>query len=164
MADLFNLELEAELLSLLLFDNQLVEAVTDLVRAEDFAAPHHARIFDAIAAEVNQGNLANAVTLKPYFDSEADTKAFGGFGYLGQLSGMMSVSSATDLAKVSIVGTGMLNAPGYAAKMFRTLAENQINIEMITTSEIRITCIVAEDRVEEAVRALHATFQLDQVD
>ena len=99
MADLFNLELEAELLSLLLFDNQLVEAVTDLVRAEDFAAPHHARIFDAIAAEVNQGNLANAVTLKPYFDNEADTKAFGGFGYLGQLSGMMSVSSATDLAK-----------------------------------------------------------------
>ncbi len=99
MADLFNLELEAELLSLLLFDNQLVESVSDLVRSEDFAAPHHARIFDAINAEVNQGNLANAITLKPYFDNEGDKKAFGGFGYLGQLSGMMSVSSATDVAK-----------------------------------------------------------------
>ena len=72
--------------------------------------------------------------------------------------GSRDVVSATDLAKVSIVGTGMLNAPGYAAKMFRTLAENQINIEMITTSDIRITCIVREAQVAEAVRALHAAF------
>lgn len=66
------------------------------------------------------------------------------------------------LAKVSIVGTGMLNAPGFAATMFRTLAEANINIEMITTSEIRITCLVAEDRVPAAVQALHAAFRLGE--
>jgi aspartate kinase len=66
------------------------------------------------------------------------------------------------LGKVSIVGTGMQNHPGYAARMFRTLNEANVNIELITTSEIRITCIVAEDRVEDAVRALHRAFQLDQ--
>jgi len=66
------------------------------------------------------------------------------------------------LGKVSIVGTGMQNAPGYAAKMFRTLSDEGINIEMITTSEIRITCIVARDKVKDAVKALHKAFELDK--
>lgn len=66
------------------------------------------------------------------------------------------------LAKVSIVGTGMLNTPGYAAKMFRTLHEQGINIQLITTSEIRITCIISEDSVEDAVRALHRAFELEK--
>jgi len=66
------------------------------------------------------------------------------------------------LAKVSIVGTGMLDTPGYAAKMFRTLYEQGINIQLITTSEIRITCIISEDSVEDAVRALHRAFELEK--
>jgi len=66
------------------------------------------------------------------------------------------------LAKVSIVGTGMLNTPGYAAKMFRTLYEQGINIQLITTSEIRITCIISEDSVEDAVQALHRAFELEK--
>ena len=66
------------------------------------------------------------------------------------------------LAKISVVGTGMQNAPGYAATMFRTLYEAAINIEMITTSEIRITCIIAEDKVPVAVQALHSAFRLDK--
>lgn len=66
------------------------------------------------------------------------------------------------LAKVSIVGTGMQNTPGYASTMFRTLYEAGINIEMITTSEIRITCIIAEGAVPAAVRALHAAFRLNE--
>lgn len=71
------------------------------------------------------------------------------------------VSDST-LAKVSIVGTGMLNAPGYAATMFRILYEQGINIQLITTSEIRITCIISEARAKEAVRALHKAFELEQ--
>jgi aspartate kinase len=71
------------------------------------------------------------------------------------------VSDAT-LGKVSIVGTGMQNAPGYAARMFRTLYEHGINIQLITTSEIRITCIISEDKVKEAVKALHKAFSLEQ--
>jgi len=72
------------------------------------------------------------------------------------------VESAANLAKVSIVGTGLQSAPGYAAKMFGTLAEHGINIDTITTSDIRITCIIEEHAVPEAVRALHAAFELDQ--
>ena len=71
------------------------------------------------------------------------------------------VSDST-LAKVSIVGTGMLNTPGYAANMFRALSEQGINIQLITTSEIRITCIIAEDKVKDAVKALHKAFDLEQ--
>jgi aspartate kinase len=68
----------------------------------------------------------------------------------------------SDLGKVSIVGTGMQNTPGYAARMFRALSDAGINIELITTSEIRITCIVNRSRVADAVRALHKAFDLDQ--
>ena len=75
--------------------------------------------------------------------------------------GSGDVVTASDLAKLSIVGTGMQNAPGYASAMFRTLADAGINIEMITTSEIRITCLVKEAQVAEAARALHTAFDLD---
>jgi aspartate kinase len=73
-----------------------------------------------------------------------------------------SVVSAPDLGTVSVVGTGMASTPGYAALMFRTLFDHHINIEMISTSDIRITCVVAGDRVGDAVRALHAAFELDK--
>jgi len=68
------------------------------------------------------------------------------------------------LAKVSIVGAGMTSAPGYAARMFKTLFDSGINIEMISTSEIRITCIIDESQVADAVRALHKAFELEQAD
>ena len=66
------------------------------------------------------------------------------------------------LAKVSVVGTGMQNTPGFAARMFRTLFEEGINIQLITTSEIRITCIISEDRVKDAIQALHKAFELEK--
>jgi aspartate kinase len=65
------------------------------------------------------------------------------------------------LAKVSIIGTGMQNTPGYAAIMFRALSGQGINIQLITTSEIRITCIIGEDRVKDAVNTLHEAFELE---
>ena len=70
--------------------------------------------------------------------------------------------SNAKLGKVSIVGTGMQNTPGYAARMFRALYDAGINIELITTSEIRVTCIVADTKVTAAVRALHKAFQLEE--
>ena len=78
--------------------------------------------------------------------------------------GSRGVVSADDLAKVSIVGTGMQDAPGYASTMFRTLADNAINIEMIATSEIRITCLVSKSSVGAAAAALHSAFQLEKPD
>ena len=71
--------------------------------------------------------------------------------------------SDTRLGKVSIIGTGMQNTPGYAARMFTTLSQKNINIHLITTSEVKITCIVDEDKVVEAVRALHKAFELEKV-
>ena len=81
---------------------------------------------------------------------------------VAQELGGRGVTSAANLAKVSIVGTGMQDAPGYASRMFRALADAGINIEMITTSEIRITCLVDETRIGEAARALHAAFELEK--
>jgi aspartate kinase len=66
------------------------------------------------------------------------------------------------LGKLSIVGTGMQNTPGYAARMFRALYDAGINIELITTSEIRITCIINETKMVDAVRALHKAFELEE--
>lgn len=70
--------------------------------------------------------------------------------------------SDAKLGKVSIVGAGMQSTPGYASRMFRALYDQGINIELITTSEIRITCIIDEARVGDAVRALHHAFELEK--
>lgn len=69
--------------------------------------------------------------------------------------------SSDNQGKVSVVGAGIQSAPGIAATTFQALYEAGINIEMITTSEIRITCIVDREKVQVAVQKLHATFELD---
>lgn len=69
-----------------------------------------------------------------------------------------------NLGKVSIVGVGIQTGQGYAARMFRALCDAGINIELITTSEIRLTCLIAADRVLDAVRALHAAFELEKAE
>ncbi len=70
-------------------------------------------------------------------------------------------ASDAKLGKISIIGTGMQNTPGFAARMFDTLSQHNINIQLITTSEIRITCIIDEARVKDAVRALHRAFEVE---
>ena len=74
-----------------------------------------------------------------------------------------SIATRDGLAKVSVVGTGMTNSPGYAARMFTALANAGVNIEMITTSEIRITCIVDQDHLAAAAKAIHSEFELETV-
>jgi aspartate kinase len=75
--------------------------------------------------------------------------------------GATGVSSDLDIARVSIVGAGMKSNPGVAATMFEVLAGNGINIEMISTSAIRTSCVVREDQIEDAVQSLHTAFGLD---
>jgi aspartate kinase len=72
------------------------------------------------------------------------------------------VTGEERIAKISIVGMGMRSHAGIAAKMFRTLAEEGINIQMISTSEIKITVVVEEKYAELAVRVLHKAFELEQ--
>ncbi len=100
-----------------------------------------------ISFTVNRDDLSAAVRLV-----EAAAPQLGANG----------VVSANGLASVSIVGSGMQNTPGYASRMFRLLANGGVNIDMITTSEIRISCIVSEEQGREAVRLLHEGFQLDR--
>ncbi|MDQ3808816.1 MAG: aspartate kinase [Chloroflexota bacterium] len=102
-----------------------------------------------ISFTVSRGSLAKAV--------EITRQTAPGIAAAG-------VDPADNLAKVSIVGTGMQSAPGYAARMFGALGRADINISIISTSDIRITCVIPRDRVEDAVRALHAAFELDRDD
>ena len=74
--------------------------------------------------------------------------------------GALDYESNSNLVKVSVIGTGMQNNPGYATTMFGALADNGVNIELITTSEIRITCIIDESQIEIAANALHSAFGL----
>jgi len=76
--------------------------------------------------------------------------------------GAKDVSGTNDIAKVSIIGLGMRSHSGVAAKMFTTLAREGINIEMISTSEIKISCVIRKKYAELAVRTLHDVFELEK--
>ena len=75
--------------------------------------------------------------------------------------GAAGVANDDSIAKISLVGAGMKTSPGIAAKMFRTLADNDVNIQMISTSTIRISVVVAAADLERAARSLHTAFDLD---
>jgi len=76
--------------------------------------------------------------------------------------GSMQVAEDHNLGKVSLIGAGMRSHPGIAAKMFRTLADLDINLRMIATSPIKVSCMVAKSEVPRAVQALHAAFELEK--
>jgi aspartate kinase len=75
--------------------------------------------------------------------------------------GVSSIETDEQVAKISVVGVGMRNHSGVAARMFETLAREGINVEMISTSEIKISCVIGDKYTELAVRALHTAFGLD---
>jgi aspartate kinase len=75
--------------------------------------------------------------------------------------GFAKLVAAADVAKISLVGAGMRSHPGVAAIMFETLAEKKINIQVIETSEINVSVLIAEEYTELALRALHTVYGLD---
>jgi len=76
--------------------------------------------------------------------------------------GIGEVASDAGMGKVSIVGAGMKSHPGVAARTFSVLGEAGVNIEMISTSPIKISCVIREEHVERAVRELHTAFELGE--
>jgi aspartate kinase len=82
-------------------------------------------------------------------------------GRVAREMGAQMVTHDTDIAKVSLVGAGMKTSPGIAARMFRVLADNGVNIHMISTSTIRVSVVISASEMENAVRALHTAFGLD---
>jgi aspartate kinase len=126
-----------------------------------------ARIFDAVAdAHVNVDTIIqNVVHGKaemsfsvPDEDVAATRAALE--GTQAEL-GTFAVAENHELGKVSLIGAGMRSHPGVAAKMFRTLADLDINLQMISTSPIKISCMIARTELPLAVRALHDAFQLE---
>ncbi len=127
-----------------------------------------ARIFEALAEAninvdmivqnepVSAGGMAEISFTVP----REDLRRAG--GALEALSGEAFANMSTDdeMGKVSIVGAGMRSHPGVAAKVFGVLAEEGVNIEMISTSPIKISCVIDRERVEQAVQALHSAFGL----
>jgi aspartate kinase len=126
------------------------------------------RIFTALAGA--QVNVDVIIQNEPVGDDElADlsftvdrsdlTAATDTIAALGELS--RGVKTDERIGKVSIVGAGMRSHPGVAARVFEVLGNEGINIEMISTSPIKISCVISADRVPDAVRALHEAFELD---
>ena len=100
-----------------------------------------------ISFTVEHGDLAD---IKPVVDK-----------LCRELGGGSSAIYHGDLAKVSVVGVGMRVHTGVAQRMFKALAEKGINIQVISTSEIKVSVLIAEEYVELAVRALHSAYELD---
>jgi len=130
-----------------------------------------AEIFKALAKEginvdiiVQSANRAEFNDISFTVSHDELNKALTIVNEVAKKLGSKRVEYNSRVAKVSIVGAGMISNPGVAATMFSALAEAGINIIMISTSEIRISCIIEEDKVEEAVKVLHRTFELDKVE
>ena len=127
-----------------------------------------ARVFRALAdADVNVDMIVQNVSDHGVTDisftvprTDLD-KATSITGDLAAEIGAGGVTTDSAIAKVSLVGAGMKTNPGVAAQMFETLADAAVNIEMISTSAIRISCVVREIDIERAVQELHTSFGLD---
>jgi aspartate kinase len=113
---------------------------------------------DMIVQNVSVNGVTNISFTVPQPDLEVALEICG--AYVADIDAAGVVPKET-IGKVSLVGAGMKTNPGVAAKVFETLADNDINIEMISTSAIRISCVVPEEQVERAVVVLHAAFGLD---
>lgn len=115
---------------------------------------------DMIVQNVSENGRTDISFTVPTEDLRSATEVLE-TGVLGAL-GAKGVSTDGAVGRVSIIGAGMKSNPGVAAKMFETLAANDINIGMISTSAIRVSCVVHADVCEAAVQHLHTAFDLDR--
>ncbi len=115
-------------------------------------------VVDMIVQNVSHDGTTDISFTTPLDDVDS---AVGAANALASEIGAGDVAADTHIGRVSLIGAGMKTHPGVAATMFETLAHNDINIEMISTSAIRISCVVREDQVENAVVKLHEAFKLD---
>jgi len=128
------------------------------------------RIFAPLAKASVSVDVIVESAPKEGFSDVAFTVSRAGFAEARRLAGEVAdslggeVEGEEDLGKVSVVGTGMLNRPGYAAKMFDSLGRASVPIRMVSTSEIQVTCVIPAAQVEEAVRRLHEDFELEERD
>src|SRR3954454_5227145 len=113
---------------------------------------------DMIVQNVSDNGITDISFTLPHDDLD---QTMATAGELAKEIGAGGVSSDHRIGRVSLIGAGMKSNPGVAATVFETLAEHRVNIEMISTSAIRISCVIAEDDLERATTALHTAFDLD---
>lgn len=127
-----------------------------------------AAIFEAVAAEhvnvdtilQNVGHESAEVSFSvPRDDVDATRRALA---RAQEVIGPIRIDEVSDLGKIALIGAGMRSHPGVAAKMFRTLADEGINLRLISTSPIKISCLIPRADLERAVRALHDAFGLGE--
>ncbi len=112
---------------------------------------------DMIVQNVSAAGVTDISFTVPHDDLE---RAMEAGASLAEEIGAAGVASDPSIARVSVIGAGMRTNPGVAATMFETLATCGVNIQMISTSAIRVSCVVSEDRADEAVQALHESYGL----
>ncbi|GAB6182212.1 aspartate kinase [Desulfotomaculum defluvii] len=129
------------------------------------------KIFKALSAQhlnvdmIIQSAMRNNVNDIGFTTTQDDLrKALQTIEAIKQEVGFAGYTHDEDVAKVSIVGAGMISHPGVAADMFEALADENVNLEMITTSEIKVSCVIKRSDTEKAVRALHKKFKLDNLE
>ncbi len=115
---------------------------------------------DTIVQNVPHDKLSDISFTVPKSDL---TKAIKATTAIGNKIGAGEIMEDRNIARVSMVGSGMRSHSGIAAKMFKVLADNHINIEMISTSEISVSCIIQQDLADKAVKAIHKAFKLEQI-
>ena len=144
-------------------ENEVVFDLTGLPDRPGVAAT----IFEAVAAEgvnvdtILQDVVHGAATVSfsvPSEEVEAARRALEG---TRETLAEFDVVEISDLGKIALVGAGMRSHPGVTARMFRTLADESINLRMISTSPITISCLIPRNDLERGVRALRAAFALD---
>jgi len=127
-----------------------------------------ATVFDAAAAEhvnvdtIIQNVVHGVAELSFSVPSEDVPSTRAAIETAADELGPMKVEENHDLGKVSLIGAGMRSHPGVAAKMFRTLADLGINLQMISTSPIKISCMIGREEIPRAVQALHSAFELER--
>jgi len=130
------------------------------IASDIFTALSDAQIIvDVIVQNVSRDNFTDITFTVANADGK---KAYKLMEEMAEKIGAEKVAIDEDIAKVSIIGLGMRSHAGVASKMFAVLAKEGINIEAITTSEIKISCVVEKKYGELAVRALHTAFGLDE--
>ena len=132
------------------------------VAAEIFQALADASInIDMIIQNASQDGTANLSFTTAEKDLDKTIEIVSG---IKERTGFNSVNKDCNIAKVSVIGIGMKSHVGIASKAFRALADAEINIQMISTSEIKISCVIQEDQTENAVQIIHDAFELGQID
>ena len=116
---------------------------------------------DMIVQNVGRNGIANLTFTVPQIDSHQARKALE--PVFAEFGSAATSTSTTRIAKLSVVGVGMKTHSGVAATLFQTLAEHAVNIELISTSEIKISVVIGAAQADPAARAVHAAFGLDKL-